>query len=156
MDIQMASNFERYLYYLYCCDSARTKKDFEDFAQKGKLSFDENMLHTIQTDFASKSVNEEETLDTIRSFHKEYNYLLDPHTAVGVKAAQECRSENIPVVCLATAHPAKFGAAVVKATGEAPELPLGLQGLENKESRCEVLSPDIKAVQEFIAKNALL
>ena len=156
MDIQVASNFERYLYYLYGCDSARTRKDFEDFAQKGKLSFDENMLHTIQTDFASKSVNEEETLDTIRSFYKEYNYLLDPHTAVGVKAAQECRSNNIPVVCLATAHPAKFGDAVVKATGEAPELPPGLQGLENKESRCEVLSPDIKAVQEFIAKNALL
>ena len=156
MDIQVASNFERYLYYLYGCDSARTRKDFEDFAQKGKLSFDGNMLHTIQTDFASKSVNEEETLDTIRSFYKEYNYLLDPHTAVGVKAAQECRSKNIPVVCLATAHPAKFGDAVVKATGEAPELPPGLQGLENKESRCEVLSPDIKAVQEFIAKNALL
>ena len=156
MDIQMASNFERYLYYLYGCDSARTRKDFGDFAQNGKLSFDENLLHTIQTDFASKSVNEEETLDTIRSFYKEHNYLLDPHTAVGVKAAQECCSENIPVVCLATAHPAKFGDAVVKATGEAPELPPGLQGLENKESRCEVLSPDIKAVQEFIAKNAIL
>ena len=156
MDIQMASNFERYLYYLYDSDPARTKKDFEEFAQSGKLSFDENLLRTIQADFASKSVNEEETLDTIRQFYEKHNYLLDPHTAVGVNAAQKCCSKNIPVVCLATAHPAKFGAAVEKAIGKTPDLPPGLQGLEDKESRCEVLSPDTKAVQDFVAENALL
>ncbi|MDH3391266.1 MAG: threonine synthase, partial [Desulfobulbaceae bacterium] len=156
MDIQMASNFERYLYYLYNCDSDRTRRDLEHFSQSGKLSFDKELLHTIKTDFASKSVSEEETISTIRRFYEEHNYLLDPHTAVGVNAAQECCSENIPVVCLATAHPAKFGDAVIKAIGKAPDLPPGLQGLKGKESRCEVLNPDIKAVQDFIVKNALL
>jgi threonine synthase len=156
MDIQMASNFERYLYYLYNCDSGRTRRDLEQFSQSGKLSFDKELLHTIKADFASKSVSEEETISTIRRFYEEHNYLLDPHTAVGVNAAQECCSENIPVVCLATAHPAKFGDAVIKAIGKAPDLPPGLQGLEGKESRCEVLNPDIKAVQDFIVKNALL
>ena len=156
MDIQMASNFERYLYYLYDCDPGRTKRDFEQFSQSGRLNFDENLLHTIQADFASKSVSEEETLATIRQFHQEHNYLLDPHTAVGVNAAQKCYSENIPVVCLATAHPAKFGDAVLKAIGKAPDLPSGLQGLEDMESRCEVLDPDIKTVQDFIARHALL
>jgi threonine synthase len=72
-----------------------------------------------------------------------------------VNAALECRTENIPVVCLATAHPAKFGDAVKQATGKAPELPPALAGLENLESRCEVLDPDTKAVQDFIAANAL-
>jgi len=156
MDIQMASNFERYLYYLYGCAPERIKRDFEQFSQSGRLSFDENLLDSIQADFASKSVNEAETFATIKQFYQEHNYLLDPHTAVGVNAAQECCSENIPVVCLATAHPAKFGDAVLKAIGKAPDLPPGLQGLEDMESRCKVLDPDIEAVQDFIVNNALL
>jgi threonine synthase len=156
MDIQVASNFERYLYYLYDCDPDRTRKDLEHFARNGKLEFAGSLLRTIQQDFASKSVSEEETLDTIRTFYEAHNYLLDPHTAVGVNAALECRSPDIPVVCLATAHPAKFGAAVLKAIGKSPELPPALHGLENKVSRCEVLEPDVRVVQDFIANHALL
>lgn len=156
MDIQVASNFERYLYYLYGCDPERTKKDFAQFSQSGSLSFNAEMLETIQADFASKSVSEQETFATIKRFYGEHNYLLDPHTAVGVNAAQACRSDDVPVVCLATAHPAKFGNAVLKAIGREPELPPALQGLENMESRCEVLEPDIKTVQDFIARHALV
>jgi len=155
MDIQVASNFERYLYYLYGSDPVRTKNDFEQFSLSGRLNFSENHLQVIQEDFASKSVNQAETLDTIRQFHQEHDYLLDPHTAVGVNAAQECCSDNIPVVCLATAHPAKFGDAVLQAIGKAPDLPPGLQGLEDMESRCQVLAPDIKTVQDFIVRHAL-
>jgi threonine synthase len=155
MDIQVASNFERYLYYLYDCDPDRTRKDFEQFSQSGKLCFDDNLLRTIQQDFISKSVTEAETLGTIKKFYEEHNYLLDPHTAVGVNAAQSCASAGIPVVCLATAHPAKFGAAVTKAIGKPPELPHELKDLEGKESRCEVLDPDIKAVQDYITRHAL-
>ena len=156
MDIQVASNFERYLYYLYGCDAERTRKDFAQFSQSGKLHFDESLLRTIQGDFASKSVTEEETLETIRNFYEEQDYLLDPHTAVGVNAAQACASAAIPVVCLATAHPAKFGAAVTKAIGKPPELPPELQGLQDRESRCEVLDPDVRLVQDYIARHALL
>jgi threonine synthase len=156
MDIQVASNFERYLYYLYDSDPERTRKDFEQFSQNGKLRFDESFLRIIQQDFSSKSVSEEETLSTIRKFYEDHDYLLDPHTAVGVNAAQECSSSDIPVICLATAHPAKFGAAVTKAIGKAPDLPPALKGLEDKESRCEVLEPDIGMVQDYIARNALL
>lgn len=156
MDIQVASNFERYLYYLYECDPERTRHDFEQFARSGKLYFAENLQQTIQQDFASRSVSEKETLGTIRSFYEKQNYLLDPHTAVGVRAAMGCRSPDIPVVCLATAHPAKFGGAVLKAIGKSPELPPALQGLEDKESRCEILDPDKRVVQDFIANHALL
>lgn len=155
MDIQVASNFERYLYYLYGCDPDRTREDFDRFAQSGRLSFDDELLQTIQADFASKSASESETIDTIRKFYRDHDYLLDPHTAVGVNAAENCRSKNIPVVCLATAHPAKFGSAVLKAIGREPELPPTLQGLEEKENRCEVLDPDSKTVQDYIARHAL-
>jgi threonine synthase len=156
MDIQVASNFERYLYYLYGCDPDRTRKDFKQFAASGRLSFNAELLKTIQADFASKSVSENETIDTIKRFYRENNYLLDPHTAVGVNAAENCRSKNIPVVCLATAHPAKFGDAVLKAIGREPDLPPPLQGLTEKESRCEVLDPDTKTVQHYIARHALV
>ena len=126
------------------------------FAQSGRLCFDENLLRIIQQDFASKSVSEEETLETIRTFYEEHDYLLDPHTAVGVNAARQCSAAGVPVVCLATAHPAKFGGAVTKAIGKPPELPPGLRGLADKESRCEVLDPDVQAVQDYIARHALL
>ena len=156
MDIQVASNFERYLYYLYNCDAERTRKNFEHFLQSGKLHFDKNLLRTIQQDFASKSVTEKETLGTIRTFYEKHDYLLDPHTAVGINAAKACASADIPVVCLATAHPAKFGAAVTKAIGKAPELPQELKGLEDKKSRCKVLDPDVSLVQNYVARHALL
>ena len=156
MDIQVASNFERYLYYLYGCDAERTRQAFEQFSQTGQLRFDKDLLRTIQQDFDSKSVNEAETLGTIKRFFEEHDYLLDPHSAVGVNAAQACGSGDIPVVCLATAHPAKFGAAVTKAIGKEPELPVSLRGLQEKESRCEVLDPDVRLVQDYIAHHALL
>ena len=155
MDIQVASNFERYLYYLYNGDPARTRQDIEQFARSGRLSFDTGQLRIIQADFTSKSVSENETIDTIKQFYEEHGYLLDPHTAVGVNAAGNCRSGDIPVVCLATAHPAKFGDAVQRAIGREPELPPGLQGLDKKESRCEILDPETKAVQDYIARHAL-
>ncbi|KPK26189.1 MAG: threonine synthase [Desulfobacterales bacterium SG8_35_2] len=148
MDIQVASNFERYLYYLYDCDAVRTRKDFERFSQTGKLRFDDNLLRTIQQDFASKSVTEAETLDTIRTFYQENDYLLDPHTAVGVNAAQACTSADVPVVCLATAHPAKFGAAVTKAIGRPPELPPELQMSE----QCRIILRAMHFYNGFISQ----
>lgn len=156
MDIQVASNFERYLYYLYHCDAARTKASFEKFALNGSLRFDGELLRTIRDDFASKSVSEKETLETIKTFYEEHDYLLDPHTAVGVNAAKALRSSSTPVICLATAHPAKFGDAVTRAIGRPPVMPPELMGLEKKESRCEVLDPDVATVQHYLARHALV
>ena len=82
-------------------------------------------------------------------------HLLDPHTAVGVKAALERRDPQRPVVCLATAHPAKFGAAVAKAIGSEPTLPPALADLASKESRCTILDADTDMIRDFIARNAL-
>jgi threonine synthase len=156
MDIQVASNFERYLYYLHDRDTEKTRQDMDAFARDGKLDFS-TMQEKIQADFAAQSADEKETAETIREFYEAHDYILDPHTAVGVHSARALGTgaDNVPVVCLATAHPAKFGDAVARAIGRQPELPPALAGLQAKEARCEVMDANVEMVQDFIAQNAL-
>ncbi|MBU4177558.1 MAG: threonine synthase [Desulfurivibrionaceae bacterium] len=155
MDIQVASNFERYLYYLNGEDADRTRRDMDRFAAGGSLQFDELAQERVRADFSSRSVNEAETIETIRDFYTLHGYVLDPHTAVGVKAGLAGREPGVPMICLATAHPAKFGAAVERAIGHEPELPPSLAGLANKETRCEVIPAEVGAVKAFVEQHAL-
>lgn len=155
MDIQVASNFERYLYYLNGEDAERTRAMMEDFAATGRLAFDAGVVAQVQQDFASRAVSEEETIATIAATYKEHGYLLDPHSAVGVAAAQHCRRPGVPVVCLATAHPAKFEAAVARAIGRRPERPPALRDIEKRPARCEILPADTEAVRRYIARHGL-
>ncbi|MDO5675400.1 MAG: threonine synthase [bacterium] len=154
MDIQIASNFERYLFYLHEGKGEPVRADMEQFAQNGRLDLSRFRERTAQ-DMVSHSVSEEETITTIAKFHQEHGYLLDPHTAVGVRAAMACKSSSRPVVCLATAHPAKFGAAVTRAIGNEPPLPPALIDLTKRESRCEILNAEVDEVRRFIAAHAL-
>jgi threonine synthase len=154
MDIQIASNFERYLYYLFNEDSDRVKAEMEHFAATGRMDLS-GCPEEVHRDFAARAVSEEETIATIRQVYEEHGYLLDPHTAVGVKAAQELKQDR-PVVCLATAHPAKFGDAVKKAIGKDVELPPALAGLSTLESRCEVMDADAELIRSYLQQHALL
>ncbi|HFQ89839.1 MAG TPA: threonine synthase [Desulfobulbus sp.] len=153
MDIQVASNFERYLYYLRDGDTARVRADMEGFAASGRLDLSA-LREQVARDFASTSVSEEQTLATIADVYEEHGYLLDPHSAVGVCAARELAGER-PVICLATAHPAKFGDAVRKATGREVELPPALAGLEERQSRCQILDADTATVKNYVRQHAL-
>ena len=155
MDIQVASNFERYLYYLNGEDAERTRRDMDRFGASGSLQFDELAQERVRADFASRSVNEAETIATIHDFYKLHGYVLDPHTAVGVKAGLAGREPGVPMICLATAHPAKFGAAVKSAIGHEPDLPESLAALAGKETRCEVVAAEVGAVQTFVEQHAL-
>jgi len=155
MDIQVASNFERYLYYLYDENPTRVRESFEVFAKTGRMEFSPEEMLRVAEDFASQSVNQEETLATIASFHRECGYLLDPHTAVGVKAALDMTSDQTPIICLATAHPAKFGDAVVSATGMEPPRPAALAGIEKLPSRCEIKEADLVTIRNYIMEKAL-
>ncbi len=155
MDIQVASNFERYLYYLNGEDADRTRQDMDRFGASGSLQFDELAQERVRTDFSSRSVNEEQTITTIRDFYTQHGYVLDPHTAVGVQAGLRDRKQGVPMICLATAHPAKFGAAVKSAIGHEPELPPSLAGLADQETRCEVIAAEVEAVQAFVEQHAL-
>jgi threonine synthase len=154
MDIQAASNFERYLYYLLDENPVRTKDAMTLFAETGKLDL-ASSCDQIRRDFVATVASEQEVLDTIQRFYKEHGYILDPHTAVGVHAALIHQQEGIPVICLSTAHPAKFGETVTKAIGIAPEMPPAIAALAGKKSRCELMDPDRNLIQDFIRKHAL-
>ena len=155
MDIQVASNFERYLFYLFDENPDAVRRALESFAVNGKMNFCLEERRQVGELFLSRSVNQEETLKTIAAFHKETGYLLDPHTAVGVRAAGDFTSWGIPLVCLATAHPAKFDAAVVKATGVQPQRPAVLDGIEGLPTRCQVMENDPATIRAFIEEKAI-
>ena len=125
MDIQVASNFERYLYYLAAdkaqgpsgqSKSAATilKEWMSEFKQTGALKTGVKD-HAC---FAAGRGDTAMTLATIKKYWEQYQYLLDPHTAVGVAVAEEKRAAGVPMICLATAHPAKFSEAIIRATGQ--------------------------------------
>ncbi len=154
MDIQVASNFERYLYYLFGCDSGRVRAAFAQLKTEGRISFSADELQQLQQVFSSASVNRTQTLETIKAFKQETGYLLDPHTAVGVRAAQQMVADGMPVICLATAHPAKFGDAVAEATGEAVPVPASIARLEGLPTRCERMAADLEQVRQFVIARA--
>ncbi len=117
MDIQVASNFERYLYYRVEQDPARLSALMKSFAVSGRLGLPPEGSRMDDTIVAG-TANTVHTLETIREFHARHGYLLDPHTAVGVQVAREFHRPGEPMICLATAHPAKFGQAIIDATGQ--------------------------------------
>lgn len=154
MDIQLASNFERYLYYLYNGDASRVSQAMETFRSSGKLGFSAAEMAQVDRDFLAWSVDRSATVATIADFHSATGYILDPHTAVGVKAAKQLADGKVPTICLATAHPAKFGEAVQQAIGQQPPTPASLQGIAERPRRCEVVAADARVVKAFVERHA--
>jgi threonine synthase len=152
MDIQIASNFERYLYFLYKQDAAKVDLLMKALKAEKAIRFPENDIVYVQEDFDSYSASNPETVDIISKFYKEYSYMLDPHTACGVAAALRHKN-GVPLVCLATAHPAKFPEVVVKATGTEPEKPEGIRRLESLERRIVDMPCDTAIIKEFVSQN---
>ena len=157
MDIQVASNFERYLYYLYNQESERIREAFSSFEEEGEIRVSQEEQIQAKRDFASISIDQTLTIKTIGDIYNRTGYVLDPHSAVGVAAAERLRSDlpKGPIVCLATAHPAKFPEAVSRAIGREPERPDSLKGIEDRPSRCEVLPADIDIIKKYIVRHAL-
>jgi threonine synthase len=155
MDIQVASNLERYLYYLFAEDPARVRAAFSAFAANGVMPFSPGEVSALQATFLTRSVDRQATLATIARYASEYDYLLDPHTAVGIAAAEACRPAGKTAICLSTAHPAKFGDAVKEATGHEVPLPGSLAKLQTLPTRCEILPADLQTVRSFITNNAI-
>jgi len=155
MDIQLASNFERYLYHLYNEDPARVRRAFAELKETGRITFSPAEMEQVRADFCSASVDQAATLETIGSFNKETGYLLDPHTAVGVRAALDLFPADVARVCLATAHPAKFSDAVEKAVGTPAPVPESIAALSGKETRCAVMDADLEQVRRFVIDHAV-
>lgn len=153
MDIQISSNFERLLFDLHDRDGAAMAKLMADFREQKTFTLSPHQLHRLQREFQAASVDDAKTKAVINALHANTGYLADPHTAVGVEAAEICHREGsaAPVVVLSTAHPAKFPAAVEEACGITPALPEHMQGLMEAEERYTVMDADDTAkIQAFI------
>lgn len=152
MDIQVASNFERYLYHKVGCDSGRLCDLMERFAATGSLRIDAAEDGIVDAAFVAGTGTRAQCLDAIRRYHEEHDYLLDPHTAVGVTVAEMQGLAGPPVICLATAHPAKFPEAIKEATGEDLARHPDIDALMDLPTRCDTLPNDLAAIREFIIK----
>ena len=151
MDIQVASNFERYLYYLFDGQASKVREFMQAFASKGVASVNFNTA-SVDASFKSGSVSDEATKQTIKETYHQEGYLADPHTAVGLAVARQVRDPSLPLVCLATAHPAKFDDALRSALGNQVEAKHeALEALRDAPTRKTALAADPAAVKAFIA-----
>jgi len=154
MDIVVSSNFERMLFDCFDRDGAAIA-DLMQRMNTETVSLPAAAFERVRELFASASASDEETVATIASVYDDSEYLLDPHSAIGVKAARDCwRDRSVPMVTLATAHPAKFPEAVMKAGyPSAPALPHHMADLFDLDERYEVIDNDMSSVHSFMAKN---
>ena len=151
MDIMVSSNFERYLFDLFGGDSKRVASFVTGLNRNAQQVSDAEWARARAV-FDSCRVDDDTTCATIRAVHDKHGYLLDPHTATGVKAARVCCENSAnPVICLATAHPAKFAGAIERAGLATPALPPHLADLMEREERVTVLPAQLDAVTDFIA-----
>lgn len=153
MDIQVASNLERYLFYWFQEDAAKVKEFMEEFARTGKyhLHFNTPNLDSL---IAAASATDEQTINTIAEIHASAGYLVDPHTAVGLCVGQQLGSGDIPLVYLATAHPAKFSDVILKAVPEAKVSHPLLEKLRELPTRKTLLAADPEVIRDFIRKQS--
>jgi threonine synthase len=151
MDIQVSSNFERLLFELLNRDGAATRTAMEDFRASGRMPISDAAWHRVRTLFRGFALDDPGTEAEIRRLRDVCGYLADPHTAVGIAAARAHAVERgIPVIAMATAHPAKFPDAMESATGTRPALPLRMADLYERTERFTVAPNDLAAVQALV------
>ncbi len=154
MDIQISSNFERLLFEALGRDATGVRNAMAGLKQSGSFEIAPEALKAIRREFRAGRATEKQAAATIRETLADTGYLLDPHTATAVFVAKKNGKAPTPMVTLATAHPAKFPAAVKSACGIDPALPSWLADLMQREERFDTLQPDLKAVETFIGERA--
>ena len=155
MDIQISSNFERLLFELGGRDADRVRVLMAGLAQSGAFTLAAGEHAGLARMFAAHRVGEDEALAAIRRVHAETGYVSEPHTIAGIEAARRERASGaargVPVITLATAHPAKFPAAIRQALGVAPAEPSRVAEQRTKPERISVLPNDVRAIAEFVS-----
>lgn len=149
MDIQAASNFERFLYYRLDQDTGKIARTMRATEAGEGFSLELAPGHALDDLFVAGVGDTEDTLHRIREWAFYYDYILDPHTAVGVHVGLQHVHDAEPMVCLATAHPAKFPAALKGALGEEATHPV-LEALKGGETRCQNAPNEEQVVRDAI------
>ncbi len=155
MDIQVASNFERLLFDMEGRDGSKTASRMAAFDGSGIMALGRDMLDRAAL-FSSARADADDMSLAMRWAHERCGELIDPHTAAGLHAARAADlPPEVPIVTLATAHPAKFRETVERATGVRPTLPSRVGHLFDREERFDVLPADYETVKAFIAARAM-
>jgi len=149
MDIQVASNFERLLFYVVGEDDQRVNLLMDHLSKKGSFKLDQIEIQKIKKDFEAVKVNDETTQLIIKNINDEYKFIVDPHTATGFGAANKIKGlKNI--VVFGTAHPFKFGDTVTKATGKNLDAPSHLKMNVNKKEKFDIIENSNSQVKNYI------
>jgi len=155
MDIQVSSNFERLLFDLAGRDGAGLARMMADFEATKAMTIPADMLAGAKDLFVSARVDADTMSSAMRWAHDRANNVIDPHSAIGLAAARTADlPADIPVVTLATAHPAKFRDAVERATGVRPHLPARMGNLFEREERYDTLPATKEAIAAYVAERA--
>lgn len=156
MDISKASNFERFIYDMVERDSAQVRALWEQIERRGFFDLAGTPVYqrVRESGFVSSASTHQDRLETIRRVYRESGRIIDTHTADGLKAGLEYRDAEIPLICLETALPIKFEAAIREALGRAPERPAGYAQLEALPQRFEVMDPNLQQLKDYIARHA--
>ncbi len=150
MDIQVSSNFERLLFDLSGRDGAALSGMMSEFEATRKLPIPVDMLVSARDLLSSGRVDADGMSMTMRWAQEKCGQVIDPHTAIGLSAARAMDLAGVPVVTLATAHPAKFRDAVERATGIRPALPARVAGLFDRQERFDTLPATLDAVKGYV------
>lgn len=151
MDIQVSSNFERLLFDLMDRDGAATAACMAEFRKTGRFAVSQGQLDRARELFTGFRCDTDMTIATMNDVRDRNNYLLDPHSAVGVAAALASDLDpSIPIIVMGTAHPAKFPDAVARAGGGRPALPPHLADLYDRPERMDILPNDIQILKDHV------
>lgn len=154
MDIQVSSNFERLVFEASGRDAVAVRRYMDGLKQSGSFTLEAGTLAEIRGAFFAGRSTMDETAATIHDTLEKTGYLLDPHTATAVRVASAMPTSAAPTVVLATAHPAKFPAAVEAACGVSPALPAWLGDLMSRRERYTVLPSDLKMIEDYVNRHA--
>jgi threonine synthase len=156
MDISKASNFERYVFDLVDRDPVRVRELWRRVEAGGEFDLSGSAYYrrVEETGFVSDFSTHADRLETIRRVHARYGYIVDTHTADGIKVGLGFRERGVPLVCLETALAVKFDAAIREALGVAPPRPKAYENLESLPQRFDVIDADADAVKAYIAARA--
>jgi threonine synthase len=151
MDIQVSSNFERLLFELLDRDPDATRETMLGFRRSGRMAVSEPIWHRARGLLHGFRLDDPGTEAEIRRLQAATGYLADPHTAIGIAAARALRcAGGVPIVAMATAHPAKFPDAMERATGHRPALPPRMANLFGREERFSVVPNDVAVVEAAV------
>ena len=149
MDIQVSSNYERLVFDLYDREGDAVSQLFESLKDAGSFKLSQGALERMAEEFDSGRVSEDETSAAIKDFFARTGEVLCPHSAIAAKIGDEMQSD-VPMISLATAHPAKFPAAVKAACGEHPPLPARMADLFERDERVTRVAGDLAAIEAVI------